>query len=380
MYAHEWAGMLYKKYAEFYPNERLFHLNRSGSVGTQRYSIFQWSGDVSRSWSGFQAQLPLMLNMSLCGLGYISSDLGGFAAGEKDEELYTRWLQMGVFNPVFRPHGSGIPSEPIFFSEETQRIVRNSIKLRYRLMPYIYNAAAENSMTGRPIVKPLFYYHPDDARFTEYSEAYYFGDQMVVVPVIQRKATGKEIKLPEGMWYDFYTREMVEGPATINKELTMENIPVFVKAGSFIPMVNDFQTTDNYPHQNLQIHFYPQKMGESAQYSLFDDDGKDAKNLKTGNYRITNFESNHSDEELTINIKTQNNHYKAPRNEFLEWHIYALDKFPAALEVDGEKIPVFHILNKPAIMGIDAKYNPTNKELIIIMPRTQETMSMKIIK
>jgi len=121
-------------------------------------------------------------------------------------------------------------------------------------------------------------------------------------------------------------------------------------------------------------------MGESAQYSLFDDDGKDAKNLKTGNYRITNFESNHSDEELTINIKTQNNHYKAPRNEFLEWHIYALDKFPAALEVDGEKIPVFHILNKPAIMGIDAKYNPTNKELIIIMPRTQETMSMKIIK
>ncbi len=380
MYAHEWAGMLYKKYAEFYPNERLFHLNRSGSVGTQRYSIFPWSGDVSRSWSGFQAQLPLMLNMSLCGLGYISSDLGGFAAGEKDEELYTRWLQMGVFNPVFRPHGSGIPSEPIFFSEETQRIVRNSIKLRYRLMPYIYNAAAENSMTGRPIVKPLFYYHPDDARFTEYSEAYYFGDQMVVVPVIQRKATGKEIKLPEGMWYDFYTREMVEGPATINKELTMENIPVFVKAGSFIPMVNDFQTTDNYPHQNLQIHFYPQKMGESAQYSLFDDDGKDAKNLKTGNYRITNFESNHSDEELTINIKTQNNHYKAPRNEFLEWHIYALDKFPAALEVDGEKIPVFHILNKPAIMGIDAKYNPTNKELIIIMPRTQETMSMKIIK
>ena len=138
IYARYWHKMLFENYRKYYPDVRLFNLNRAGFAGSQRYSIYPWTGDVGRSWSGLQAQMPLMLHMSMSGLPFIHSDAGGFAQGTKDEELYTRWLQMSCFSPVLRPHGSGIPSEPVFFNDTTQRIVRKFMKLRYRLLPYIY--------------------------------------------------------------------------------------------------------------------------------------------------------------------------------------------------------------------------------------------------
>jgi oligosaccharide 4-alpha-D-glucosyltransferase len=290
MYAHEWAKMLYEGYKENYPERRLFHLNRSGATGTQRYSIFPWSGDVSRSWSGLQAQLPLMLNMSLCGLGYISSDLGGFALGKKDEELYIRWLQMGVFNPIFRPHGSGIPSEPIFFSEQTQSIVRKAIKLRYRLMPYIYNLAFRNSLEGEPLVKPLIYYHPKE-KFEDYSDSYYFGNQLLVSPVIEKGQTQKKINLPNGLWYDFYTDTVYEGGKQIIYNCDLSYIPVLVKAGAFIPMLFDYQTTDSYPDSLITMHYYPSDLGSESVYELFEDDGAYSKSVDNGEFSITNFYS-----------------------------------------------------------------------------------------
>lgn len=380
MYAHEWASMLYHKYAEFYPETRLFHLNRSGATGTQRYSIFPWSGDVSRSWSGFQAQLPLMLNMSICGLAYISSDLGGFALGEKEEELYTRWLQMGVFNPIFRPHGSGIPSEPIFFSEETQKIVRASIKLRYRLMPYIYNASYENTVEGKPIVKPMFYYHDQNPLFENYSEAYYYGDQMVVAPVISKGVTEKEIILPKGKWYDFYSDELFDG-GIINYPIVMDNIPVFVKAGSFIPMLDNYQSTDSYPDQKLYMHYYPSEEGQFSIYSLFEDDGQNAKNLENGHFQINHFKAYNKTEEISISVEKEASdfcYHKGKRR--IEWVIHDLENFPKSLIINGKEQFVYNVLQKPAVKNIDAKYDSQSKKLYINMPWEKEAMSIKIIK
>ncbi|MES2849862.1 MAG: TIM-barrel domain-containing protein, partial [Bacteroidota bacterium] len=108
IYGHYWNKMLFDNYAKELPNERLFHLNRSGFAGSQRYNIFPWSGDVSRSWSGLQAQVPLMLGMSMSGIPYIHADAGGFAGGEGDNELYVRWLQYAAFTPIFRPHGTAL--------------------------------------------------------------------------------------------------------------------------------------------------------------------------------------------------------------------------------------------------------------------------------
>jgi len=379
IYAHEWAGMLYNKYKEYYPNTRLFHLNRSGATGTQRYSIFSWSGDVSRSWSGFQAQLPLMLNMSLCGLAYSSSDLGGFALGEKDEELYTRWLQMGVFNPVFRPHGSGIPSEPIFFSQETQNNVREAIKLRYRLMPYIYNAAYENTILGKPIVKPLFYYNESDKNLANYSDAYYFGDEMVAAPIIIKGSKTKDIYLPKGWWYDFYSTEVFQGGVHIKVNTQMDRIPVFVRAGSFIPMLDNYQSTDVYPKNKLIIHFYPALDTAKTQYSLFEDDGIQAQNLKQENYQIIKFVGENTIKGIRLSLKVDKKKYSnTQEGRRIVWEIHSIDKFPAKVEVNGKKIFVYNSLQKPRVKNIDAKYNSELKSLIINMPFDVNEITIKL--
>ena len=381
IYAHEWAAMLYNKYQEHYPKTRLFHLNRSGATGTQRYSIFPWSGDVSRSWSGFQAQLPLMLNMSLCGLAYSSSDLGGFALGEKDEELYLRWLQMGAFTPIFRPHGSGIPSEPIFFSKETQDVIREAIKLRYRLMPYIYNAAYENTNSGKPIVKPLFYYHPNDKELMDYSDTYYFGDDIIVAPIIHKGVKSKEIYLPNGFWVDFYSDQIFQGGESIEMEITQDHIPVFVKAGAFIPMLGNYQSTDQYPDDKLYIHYYPSYDTITTNFSLYEDDGTNAQNIEKENYQMIYFSGKNTSEEINITLRRDKKSYSEDQGgRRIIWEVHNLDKFPGTVEIDGKRIEVYNSLRKPRIKNIDAKYVELKKTLIIKIPFQKDQMNIKIIK
>jgi oligosaccharide 4-alpha-D-glucosyltransferase len=152
-YGHAWAQMVFEKQVEKYPDMRSLILMRSGFVGSQRYAMVPWTGDVNRSWGGLKPQIELSLQMSMFGLAYNHSDLGGFAGGEEfDKELYIRWLQYGVFQPVYRPHAQEhIPAEPVFHDRETRNIVRDFIKLRYRLLPYVYTLAYENSTTGMPL-------------------------------------------------------------------------------------------------------------------------------------------------------------------------------------------------------------------------------------
>ncbi|MGB5576723.1 MAG: TIM-barrel domain-containing protein, partial [Woeseiaceae bacterium] len=158
-YGHAWAQMIYERQVEKYPDMRALILMRSGFAGSQRYGMVPWTGDVNRSWGGLKPQIELSLQMSMFGLAYTHSDLGGFAGGEKfDKELYIRWLQYGVFQPVYRPHAQEhIPAEPVFHDRETRNIVRNYIKLRYRLLPYNYTLAFENSTSGMPLMRPLFF-------------------------------------------------------------------------------------------------------------------------------------------------------------------------------------------------------------------------------
>jgi len=381
IYAHEWAAMLHDKYQEHYPHTRLFHLNRSGATGTQRYSIFPWSGDVSRSWSGFQAQLPLMLNMSLCGLGYSSSDLGGFALGEKDEELYIRWLQMGVFNPVFRPHGSGIPSEPIFFSQKTQDIVREAIQLRYRLMPYIYNAAYKNTISGKPIVKPLFYYHSDDENLKNYSDAYYFGDEIVVAPIINKGVDKKEVYLPKGWWYDFNSSELIKGGQQVSVDVSINSIPVFIKEGSFIPMVPDYRTTDDYPKDELDIHFYPSVTSQEASYTLFEDDGLDAKSIEDNNYQLIELKGVKNHDTLTVSLSRDRLQYtqKQPDRR-LNWIIHQVESIPESVLINHKKWLVVDTGNNEKKWEGVVIYNAVKKQISINMPFDNDRINIQVIQ
>ncbi len=288
IYGHYWDRMLFEKYSYYYPRTRLFHLQRSGYAGTQRYSAYPWTGDVSRSWGGYQAQLPLLLTMGLNGLGYIHSDAGGFAQGVKDEELYIRWLQFACFTPILRPHGSGIPSEPVFFNEKTQEIVKKYMKLRYSLLPYNYTLAYENAINGEPLMRPLFYYHPKDNNVEQVENEYYWGKNMLIAPVLNKGLSSQRIYLPEGEWLDFHTSETYQGNQWIDYKISLEEMPIFIKKGSIIPMTKVVSTIRDYDPRDISLLIYPDQKATS--FSQFEDDGTDALSLMENNYEIIDYQ------------------------------------------------------------------------------------------
>ena len=289
IYAHYWHKMIFENYRKYYPGERLFNLNRAGYAGSQRYSIYPWTGDVARSWGGLRAQIPTMLHMSMSGLPFIHSDAGGFAQGTKDEELYTRWLQMSCFSPILRPHGSGIPSEPVYFSAQTQDIVRSFMQIRYALIPYIYSTAAQSKIRGYPITRPLFFDFPNDTATYKLGNQYMFGSQMMVAPVLHKGQSEINVYLPEGIWYDFWNDQQHTGDNWVTLASTLETIPVFVKEGSFLPMVKPVNTTDDYSSKELTVRYYPAKVGDSSFYNLFEDDGKTFGTIERGEFELLRF-------------------------------------------------------------------------------------------
>jgi alpha-glucosidase (family GH31 glycosyl hydrolase) len=300
IFGHYWDKMLFEKYREYYPETRLFNLNRSGYAGSQRFAVYPWTGDVSRSWGGLQAQLPLMLHMGLSGLPFIHSDAGGFAQGTKNDELYTRWLQMACFSPILRPHGSDIPSEAVYFSAQTQQIVRRFIKLRYRLLPYIYTTAMQAHLRGYPIVRPLFFEFPKDTATYNISSEYLFGGNLLIAPVVEAEIESMPVYLPgNGQWYSFWDEQKYEGGQWHNIPITLETIPVFVKEGSFIPMVKSVSSTAFYSSQVLTVRYFPGRTGDSSAYTIFEDDGKTFGTIGRGEFELILLKAWQSDKKET---------------------------------------------------------------------------------
>ncbi|MDX2285496.1 MAG: glycoside hydrolase family 31 protein [Bacteroidia bacterium] len=269
LYALYWAKFMYEQFTAEYPTQPFFNLMRSGFAGMQRYATFPWSGDVSRSWEALRAQPPIMLGAGICGIPFMHSDLGGFTGGPKDEELYTRWIQFGAFTPIMRVHGdaSGILPEPIFFSAETQQRVKAAIGLRYRLLPYLWSLVHAHQETGAPLARPLAFHFPEDSIAARLDDEYLWGPSMLVAPVFERGAASRRVYLPAGDWYDFHTDSLCAGGRWHEVALTQDQIPVFVKAGSWIPMAPAMQHTGEYQPDEVTWHHYAAASG-TTQHSL----------------------------------------------------------------------------------------------------------------
>ncbi|GAO41608.1 glycoside hydrolase family 31 protein [Flavihumibacter petaseus] len=297
IYGHTWSKFLAGYYLKNYPGQRLFYLNRSGFAGTPRYGIFPWTGDVSRSWSGLRAQLSLLQGMSISGVPYIHSDAGGFAGGDGDAELYLRWLQFAAFTPVFRPHGTMVgnidpgaasyPSEPVEWPDSIRDAARRIIQIRYDLLPYNYSLAFDQTTIGKPLIRPMNYYSFADSNLQRSTDQYMWGDQLLVAPIVEKGATTRKLWLPEGDWFSFWTNRRIPGGASLDEPVQWDRIPVFVKAGSFIPTRPGLRNTDDYKTRFLLVKYYQDEHPSS--YTLFDDDGKNPQSLSTGNFERINF-------------------------------------------------------------------------------------------
>jgi oligosaccharide 4-alpha-D-glucosyltransferase len=310
LYGHYWSKMLADKYDQYYPEKRLFHLNRAGFAGSQRYSSYPWSGDVSRTWGGFKAQLPNLLSMSLSNVPYAHSDLGGFCAEPMNEELYLRWLQFGVFNPIFRPHSEKVPSEPIYYSDSIQKLVKPFFELRYKLLPFNYTLAWRQEQYGEPLAAPLFMKSVLPKKMWGIYDEYFWGDAFLVCPVLEAGQKEKPVFLPNGIWFDFFTGERFMGNGYVNRKITFETIPVFVKAGSFIPMAQPMINTSAYDPSALEVHFWYDHSVKESSYVLYDDDGKTKGSFEKGKYELINFAFIHQVDKMVFSLENKGGEFE----------------------------------------------------------------------
>lgn len=281
VYGHDWAGLISNEYKKDYPNQRPFILMRSGYSGSQRNGIIPWSGDVNRTWGGLKSQMEIALEMGMQGIGYMHSDLGGFAGSKDDPELYIRWLQYGVFQPVFRPHAQeSVPSEPVFKDDITKDLARKAIQLRYSLLPYNYTLAKENSETGMPLMRPLLFECENDENALSISSTYLWGNSFLVTPVVDSAAREVTVHFPNNsVWFDYYSDEKIElendksclSEQSVN--VAIESIPVFVRAGAFVPKIEKLNNTEEYFSDTVEIHFYYDNSVKQSSGRLYEDDG-----------------------------------------------------------------------------------------------------------
>lgn len=308
IYGHNWAKLVYEGYRKDFPEQRPFILMRSGYSGSQRYGMIPWSGDVGRSWGGLQSQPEIALQMGMQGVGYMHSDLGGFAGDNVDEELYVRWLQYGVFQPIFRPHAQeSVPSEAVFKSAEVKALAKQAIELRYEMLPYNYTLAFENSRKGTPLMRPLFFEEPDNSKTYTISDEYLWGDNILVAPVVKQGAAEREVYFPKGNnWTDMNTKKKYAGGSTHTVTLTNKNIPHFARGGSFITeAAENIQSTDEYTGKQLRVRYYYDTTVTQSTGMFYDDDGKTPDAYEKGNYEILKFSSTIKNNEATITITSE---------------------------------------------------------------------------
>ena len=290
--------------------KRVVILTRSAFAGQQRYGANTWSGDVTSNWPTLKRQIPAGLNFSLTGLAYWNTDIGGFFAGafEKGggaknpafQELYTRWLQFGVFMPMMRSHGTNIPREIYQFGQKGDRvfdILEKYIKLRYHLLPYIYATAWNVTNKGGSFMRPLQSDFKSDPHVANISDAYLFGSSIMVAPVTDEGLTIKEVYLPKGSrWYDFWTGKKLTGGKVDKKSVPLDIMPIYIKAGSILPWGPDVQYATEKKWDDLEIRIYP---GADGHFVLYEDQN-DNYNYEKGVYSIIRMDWKDAARTLTI--------------------------------------------------------------------------------
>jgi alpha-glucosidase (family GH31 glycosyl hydrolase) len=361
IYGHEWAHLIADGYARDYPQERPFILMRSGYSGSQRFGMIPWSGDVHRGWDGLQSQMEIALQMGMQGQAYMHSDLGGFASPVLDDELYVRWLQYGVFQPIFRPHAQEeVPSEAVFRTPAVKALARDAIRLRYAMLPYNYTAAFDDSRTGMPLMRPVLFDDPDNDMLPTGAVAstYLWGADFLVAPVTEPGATRKEVVFPRkgSVWFDFYTDEAHRGGIVETVATRPDRIPTFVRAGAFVPLAPPVQSTRDYSTAKLDLHYWHDAGVTASQGHLYDDDGRTAHAYESGKYELVRFSSRLADGRLDLTIAPETGAAATATARTFDLKVHNVASKPRAVRAGG----------KPVAFRWDAKRRLLNVPLPVV--------------
>ena len=344
VYGNEWSRIIYEGLRKDFPDMRPFLMMRGGTAGLQRYSVFPWTTDVSRSWGGLQPQVNLMLSSGLSGLAYMSSDLGGFAVNPEhptDEELYVRWVQMGAFTPSMRTHAQLKP-EPYHYPG-SENILKEYIKIRYKWLPYNYTLAFENASKGWPLARPLnFRGDNPDSKYAQISNEYLWGDNVLVAPVMEAGVRERSVEFPAGEWISWYdAKQIFKGNSTAVVAAPLNQLPLFVKAGSFIPQYDlPIENVTQYDPTFLTVRYYPSS--QQTEYVLFDDNRMSPTSLEEGAYQLINFKGIKKGNEINVSLTTNGGQYKGmPAERMLTFEIMNVNKPKEVTLSDGTSLQEF---------------------------------------
>ena len=301
------------------PNKRNLILARAAYLGSQRYGSLFWSSDINPTWEALKRQIPTGLDFTASGLAYWGNDIGGWqwlpqshtperpplldpsdarsVVGHNDDypELITRWYEYATFTPTLRAHGSRKDTEVWSYGKQAEAVIAKYLRLRYTLIPYIYSLGKHTYDTGAPFMRALFMDFPNDPRVSNIGDEYMFGPAFLVAPVTEQGRETRQVYLPAGSdWYNYWTNEKFKGGQTVTVAAPVDIIPLFVRAGSIIPLGIDIQnTTTAQPLKEIRV--YP---GKAAEFTLYDDDGV-SYDYEKGKGRTTHFRWDDEGQKLT---------------------------------------------------------------------------------
>ncbi len=345
-------------------NKRVWSINRNYYTGAHRYGYALWSGDIQSGFQTMSDQRLFMLSSLVLGASWWGMDIGGFKSAPTPENYY-RWVQFGAFVPVFRVHGR-IPQErePWYYGDQAEAIAAKYIRLRYQLMPYVYSAAWENHLTGVPIARPMVIEYPDDPAVRELTSEWMFGNSLLVSPVVAQGATQQPVYLPSEKWYDFRTGSPYTGPSQLNVAVTPEDIPIFVKAGSIIPMSPAAQYAGAPEMSNtVVLSSYP---GGTGTCTVYDDDGVTYE-YESGASSTTEIVHERTPSRARIVVNARTGSYSVNRRDWLA----AVNWAPAAPDtvvLDTSRLNPVSLDSVNSLNAVGWFYNTSSKQCLVKFP------------
>ncbi|MFT7164088.1 MAG: alpha-glucosidase [Flavobacterium sp.] len=353
IYGTQMARATYHGVKRFAYPKRPFIITRSAYAGAQRYSS-SWTGDNVATWEHLWIANIQVQRMSISGMGFTGSDIGGFAE-QPSGELYTRWIQLGVFHPFCRTHSSGDHGnqEPWAFDEEVIDITRKFVNMRYQLLPYLYTMFWQYIEEGVPMLKPLVYYDQEDTQTHYRNDEFVFGNQILVCPILEPNAIGRRMYIPRGQWYNYWTDNLVTGGKEMWVDTKYDEIPVFVKAGSVIPKYPVQQYVGELEFDELTLDLYYK---EGKEKSVVYEDAQDGYDYKKGRYSFLSFQVTGKEKELHIQLHKEGK-YDTPYSKY-KINLIGLPFTVKSIIIDNEKVAFdIEALERDSYLIVDKEFN-----------------------
>lgn len=315
LFALHMARATYEGLERLKPQERPFVITRAGYAGIQRYAI-AWTGDNTADWESLNLSIPMFATLGLSGQPFVGADVGGFA-GRTNAELLTRWYEVGFLAPFFRNHAElgAYDHEPWRFGTYYENIIRKYLKLRYRLLPFLYTSLEDAHRTGVPLFRPLVLNFQDDPDTFNIDDEFMLGDDLLAAPILKPGITRRLVYLPKGTWFDFWTGARHTGGETIPVEAPLEVVPLFVRGGAVLPLGPEMNWVGEKPFSPLTFEIFPDERGQAAA-SLYEDDGNSPA-YENGAFRRTPVRVSKSADGVEIQVGAPQGTYRVPARDLV---------------------------------------------------------------